>query len=618
MSENNNANTEFQLLETESQNMSTSLEMFEIVKEAAEEYCQYVKKYKEYTYLYYEKISKLTYNKKEVKNKSIKISPIFSIIDKVPNLVTLQVEGLKRFINSFDIVLKQLEDIFKNEQNSLEEPRKSFDENKKKYKLNKVKNKKLMESFSSFEKKVIKYQLSKKEKEKENKDKEMRENINNNINEIKNYEKEFLNINKDDNNYHIVFQDESIQNIDKIKLHIGSILQNLNTNIIFFLVHFNQCYSPSIEFIKKENNEQINTSDLINDNLILKIYNSEEFPTDKYNIKILNNSDLSMLSDSIDDIDDTNIKDENQKLSGFSFFYGKKKLKDDDIISQLNRSDMIEIVKKFYDNFKMVNKDKFDISIEEKKVETKILSDKMLLMKKFQKKKGSIEEKITEEEKQRLFLMLQDKENRMIFLRRLNKIRTYGNFEYPKKVIDDIINIFLIILDNIYDEKDIFSFQLSLILSQTFYFIEKDEKKYIFKFTKFHKIYKCEEMWRNSLDYFINQEIGKFNKISMNLNMKQFKKKIDELIFAQLIANTNNMLEFDLDISTIEKINSDILNKYEINEDSKKIILMNIIENKKNANKNENNIIIENNNNNIKEKSKIMKGEKNIEKENKK
>ena len=238
MNTNNNTNTEFQLLETENQNLSTSLEMFEIVKEAAEEYCQYVKKYKEYTSLYYEKISKLSYNKKEVKNKNIKISPIFSIIDKVPNLVTLQVEGLKQFINSFDIVLKQLEDILKNEQNSLEEPKKSFDENKKKYKLNKVKNKKLMENFSSLEKKVIKYQLSKKEKEKEkekeNKDKDMRENINNNINEIKNNEKEFLNINKDDKNYHIVFQDESIQNIDKIKLHIGSILQNLNTNIIFF------------------------------------------------------------------------------------------------------------------------------------------------------------------------------------------------------------------------------------------------------------------------------------------------------------------------------------------------------------------------------------------------
>ena len=124
-------------------------------------------------------------------------------------------------------------------------------------------------------------------------------------------------------------------------------------------------------------------------------------------------------------------------------------------------------------------------------------------------------------------------------------------------------------------------------------------------------------MWRNSLDYFINQEIEKFNNIP-NPNLKQSKSKINELIFAQLIATTNNMLEFDLDISTIEKINNDILNKYEINEDSKKIILMNIIENKKNANKKENNIIIEKNNNNIKVETKIIKEENDIEEENKK
>ena len=608
---NNSTNTEFQLLEIENQNLLTSLEMFEIVKETAEEYCQYVKKYKEYTSLYYEKISKLSFSKKEVKNKSIKISPIYSIIDKVTNLITQQIEGLKQFINSFDIVLKQLEDILKNEQNYLEEPKKSFEESKKKYKLNKGKNKKLMDSLSSLEKKVVKYQLSKKEKE----NNDIKENMNANINEAKSVEKEFLNINKDDKNYHLFFQEESLQSIDKIKLHIGSILQNLNTNIIFFLVHFNQCYSPSVEFIKKENNDQINTSNLVNDNLILKTFQPEEFPSDKYNIKLLNNSEIDMLSDSSDDID--YIKDGNQKLKGFAFFSGKKKGKEEsDIISKLTRSDMIEIVKKFYDNFKMVNKDKFDISIEEEKVETIILTDKLILMKKYQKKKTGNEEIITDEEKKRLFSLVRKKDNRTIFLRRVNKLRTYGKFEYPKKVIDEIIEIFLIILDYILTEKDIFSFQLSIILSQTFFFIENNEKKYIYKFTKFHKIYHCEEMWRESLDYFIKQEIEKLNKMAVNSN--QSKNKMKEMIFAQLIAITNNMLEFDLDTSITEKINLEVLNKYEIKEDSKKII-MNIIETKKNKSNitsNENVIIKDDNNNNTKEKT--MEEKNNIEEENKK
>ena len=89
---NNNTNNEIQLIDIESQNMSTSLEMFEIVKETAEEYCQYVKKYKEYTSLYYEKISKLFLNKKEIKNKNIKISPFFEILNKIPHLIGQQVK----------------------------------------------------------------------------------------------------------------------------------------------------------------------------------------------------------------------------------------------------------------------------------------------------------------------------------------------------------------------------------------------------------------------------------------------------------------------------------------------------------------------------------------------
>ena len=624
----NNINTEFQLLEIENQNLLTSLEMFEIVKETAEEYCQYIKKYKECTSLYYEKISKLSYNKKEVKNKNIKISPIFSIIDKVPNLITLQVEGLKQFINSFDIVLKQLEDILKNELDSLEEPKKSFEESKKKYKLNKIKNKKLMDNLSSLEKKIINYQLSKKEKENA---KDMKDILNNNINETKNIEKEFLNINKSDENFHKVFQDESLQSIDKIKLHIGSILQNLNTNIIFFLLHFNQCYSPSVKFIEtEEKKEQINTNNLVNENLILKVYNLEEIPTDKYNIKILNNSELDMLSDSIDDID---IKEPN--LKKFSFFGNKKKPKEEfDILSKVSRKDMIEIVKKFYDNFQMVNKDKFDISVEEEKIEVKILSDKLLLMNKYKNKNNANEEKITDEEKEKLFSMITKKENRLTFLRRLNKIRTFGNFEYPKNIIDDIIKIFFIMLDNILIEKDIFSFQFSIILSQTFFFIENEEKKYIFKYTKSHKIYQSEEIWRNSYDYFINKEIEKFkNNILIKPDIKQYKNRINEMLFAQIIAVTNNMIEFDLDIEITEKINNDILNKYEIKDEQKKII-MSIIKNKKNKdniNKNEDNIIIENNEknkkieniNDIKEEkiendSKIKEKEKDNEEENKK
>lgn len=599
-SDNNDQTKLLDLLDIEAQNLKTSLEMFDLVKEISEEYSQYIKKYKEYTSQYLEKISKLSL--KEIKNKNINITPIFSILNKVPQLIELQVEGLKKFIDSFDIVLKQLEEILNKEMNSLEDPKKSFEENKKKYKNNQVNNEKLKSSLFSLEKKLIKYQLSKNEKE--------IENLNLCINETKNIEKKYLNINKDEENYHQVFQEEVLYSIDKIKLHIKTILENLNNNVIFFLGFFYECYSPTVKYIQEEieknQKDPLNTQKFVNDNLSIKIFELNEFPSDKYNIKMLDKLDLDILLYN-DDIEDIEIKDDALKKN-FIFKTKKNNNKnDDDNISKLNIIDVLEIIKKLYFNFKMINRDKYDINIEEEKIEVKNLVDKFLLMKITKNKKNAIEENISDNEKQKLFLLIEKKENIIIFLRRLNKIRTYGNFEYQKNIFDDIVKIFFKILDIIQIEKDIFSFQLSIILSQTFYFVEGKEKIYIYKYTKSHNIYQSEEMWRNSIEYFINKEKEKYNEIISNKRNKGTKNAFNEMIFSQLMTILNNMLEFGFNIYKTEEIIIENMNKYNINENLKNIIIT-IIENKKNKNMNKEKESI------IKEKN-VNDSEKNIKKE---
>jgi len=409
------------------------------------------------------------------------------------------------------------------------------------------------------------------------------------------------------------------------------------------LSYFKELYSNSCSLIEKEieknKTNPINMQDLINNNIILKIYKSEELPSDKYNIKLLDKSELDQLSFSLDDLNEKDLK----KNDNFSFFKNKNSnSKDvDDIFSRLNRIDILEIVKELYNNFNLINKNKYDINSEEEKIEFKNLADKLLLMKKFQKKEKGNEEKVTDEEKEKLFLLIQKKENRILFLRRLNKIRTFGNFEYNKNVFNDIIKIFLNMLDTIQIEKDIFSFQFSIILSQTFYITENEDKKYIFKYIKSHPVYHSEEMWRKTVDYFIQKEIKKYNELRNNLSIKKSNNNntINELIFAQLIANTNNMVEFDLDLNITEKIIMEYIDKFNINETSK-TILLNIIENKKNKctdnitekgndvnnnnkeennnNKERNNINKEENNKNIEEENYINKEEnnKNIKEEN--
>ena len=128
-----NISNELNLSEIETQNMNTSLELFEILKHNAEEYCSYIKKYKECTAAYYDKLSKLTFNIKKDNpiSKNLNITKIFAILNKVPELVKQQQDGIKKIVESLDLTLKPLENVLKNEINSLEEPKKLFEENKK-------------------------------------------------------------------------------------------------------------------------------------------------------------------------------------------------------------------------------------------------------------------------------------------------------------------------------------------------------------------------------------------------------------------------------------------------------------------------------------------------------
>ena len=580
----NTINKEVSLLEEENQNMNTSLKLFEITKQNAEEYCTYIRKYKECTEAYFEKLSKLTYNIKKdntIANNNLNISSIFSILNKIPQLVKVQIDGIKKFVESLDLTIKPLESVLKNEINSLEEPKKQFEENKKKYIRNMTKHKKIMDILSQTEKKIIKYYLSKKKQ----KDYIDEKNIMiNSLKEAKIMEKEFFEANGGDKNYHEIFQEESLKNIDEIKSHIRIILENLNSCIYFFLCVFYDCYSPCVTLVNDYKNEinskSIDTKNLINNNMFIKTYKPEELPCDKYVIKILNSPQIKKLSYSID-ITNYNTPKFNF-INLINIFNKDAEISEDEIFSNLNKIDLLGIAKKMYKNFKLVSKTNYDIKSEEEKIKVKNITDKLILMKKYKKNNKSNEEitkeEINKEEIKELLDLVKKKENSEIFLTRLNKIRSYGNFEYNKKIFDDILNIFLIILEHVEIDKDTFIIQFCLILSQTFYYIEKGQKEYLYKFIKHHEIFHSEEMWEKLLDYIISEKTEQFNEIEYKIqknndNEEKKKQKYVELIFAQLIAVIHNMIDFEFDLEKIKKIMVDYINKYNLSETHKQIIM---------------------------------------------
>ena len=95
-------------------------------------------------------------------------------------------------------------------------------------------------------------------------------------------------------------------------------------------------------------------------------------------------------------------------------------------------------------------------------------------------------------------------------------------------------------------------------------------------------------MWRNLLDFIINEKLDKFNEIEFKIQTsnddeEKKKRKMIDIIFAQLIAMTHNMTDFDFDIDKTEKIMIEYINKYNLDETYKQII-MDMIQNKKNEN----------------------------------
>ena len=583
----------FNLYEIENQNMNTSLELFELIKQNAEEYCNYIRKYKECTSVYFDKLSKLTLNikKDNILNKNLNVSSIFSILNKIPELIKMQIKGIKKFNESLDLTIKPLENALKNEINSLEEPKKLFEENKRNYQRNFLKHQKLMDTFEATEKKIIKYYLAKKEKKDYNEEKT---NMAASLVESKYLEKEFLEITNNGTNYHWIFQEDSLKNIEEIKSHIRMILENLNSCVLFFLCIFNDCYSPCVTFTSNEKeiikSDLINTKNLINENMFIKKFKLEEIPQDKYTIKIFNNPGINKLSYSMD-LTNQNTPRNSNFLNLINFF-----IKDDDdeineeeVLVKLNKIDLLGIAKKMYHNLKMINRSNYDIKSEEEKINVKTYSDKLLLMRKYKgsKKKN---EKITSEEKNILFELVKKRENGEIFLTRLNKIRSFGNFEYPKEIFNDIYKIFLIILDEVEQKKDSFLFQFSIILSQTFYYVENGEKKYLCKYVKDHSIYHSVEMWRNMLESIINEKSEMYNQFEYKIQSSEQddeekkRKKIIEIAFAQIIAIVHNMIDFELDSKETEKLMNDFMNKYNLNETQKQLI-MEMIEDKKNETK---------------------------------
>ena len=133
------------------------------------------------------------------------------------------------------------------------------------------------------------------------------------------------------------------------------------------------------------------------------------------------------------------------------------------------------------------------------------------------------------------------------------------------------------------EEKDFDAECNLIILSQTFYKMDKDKKIYLYARIKDHKLFRSEEIWIDYIKYQISLEVK--NKVfyddkngeKIEKNKKDFNQRNNQIIFSQLVNANQNMKNLELDDNKINNILNILLNYYNILSPKTKEDILNFI-----------------------------------------
>ena len=197
----------------------------------------------------------------------------------------------------------------------------------------------------------------------------------------------------------------------------------------------------------------------------------------------------------------------------------------------------------------------------------------------------------TSDEKKKLMEYLEQKWSQTYFLIYLSKQRTNGRFARTQKLVKDLAEILNLILQTAEKQNDFEAAKNCMILSQTYYYDEKDKdgnnrKKYLIEYILNYKWLRTPGFWRGIIEEMIVKEAKKY----MSLNPKEpdlFDKsrkeccdRLSNICFSQLLPYANNMKEFFVDDRLIVKIIDEFVEKYQIQKEFADTIYAGVISDK--------------------------------------
>ena len=155
----------------------------------------------------------------------------------------------------------------------------------------------------------------------------------------------------------------------------------------------------------------------------------------------------------------------------------------------------------------------------------------------------------------------------------LSQLRTNNKLNKSKSLIKCLGKAFNKILDYAEKNKIYDHAKNCIILSQTYYYQDSNEKEKIFlsEEIKNHKWLISQEFWREFIDCMIRLE---FSRLENDLNLpyfsadkkmnitKEIKSKFNDVVFSQLLAYITNMIYFIPDKKIVLKISDEFVQKY--------------------------------------------------------
>ena len=195
------------------------------------------------------------------------------------------------------------------------------------------------------------------------------------------------------------------------------------------------------------------------------------------------------------------------------------------------------------------------------------------------------------DEKKKLLAYLEEKWSQTYFLIYLSKQRTKGKFARTQKLVRDLADILNLILQSAEKRNDYEAAKNCIILSQTYYYDEKDKegnvrKKYLIEFILDYKWLRSPGFWRGIIEENIISEAKKFMSLNpkepdlFNKDRKESCDRLSNICFSQLLPYANNMKEFFVDERLIVKVIDEFVEKYQIQKEFADTIYAGVVSDK--------------------------------------